>query len=216
MLIYSGTLEEELLRQQELSQKLLMQQSVPVALGSGKQGLRYAVHAALHSTRLLSKSWRSATQALNSTITWVGDLGEVSFTTYKGNTKRLMGAWCAEAEREQDAEDNFEFIIPDVVQEEGSPEFRIDGESDHEHVADPNLQWEQGLPEDEYDLDLTRSIYICGPHHVLNNMTNALSGVLLWWEWFVLRLRHVRSNLSQAGPLIGSLSTCTCLGFVLI
>ena len=84
-----------------LAETLVFQQGVPAALGSGCASLKHKVHAILHSVKLCSKTFRDACRALNSTVSWVGDLGvERLITTVHLNASELMGDWVSDSDQQ--------------------------------------------------------------------------------------------------------------------
>ena len=104
--------DDEEIVQQQLTKMLHLQQAPPVGLGSGKSGLRYKAHGLVHSARMINKSWKDACAYVNSTFTWVGDLGEGSINGYRGHCKTLIGTWVDAAVGER-LEPVLEFDVQD-------------------------------------------------------------------------------------------------------
>ena len=72
---------------------LALDQGVPVGVGSGRSSLPYKMHAYCHAVKLMAHSWTAAAVLMNSTVTWVGDLGESSITGFHHNLKVMFGSW---------------------------------------------------------------------------------------------------------------------------
>ena len=79
--------------QAQLKAILELVQGVPVALGSGRSGLKHKIHGLAHSTRLTSNSWKQVAKAINATFSLVGDLGEKSIIRVETNLRRMFGDW---------------------------------------------------------------------------------------------------------------------------
>ena len=79
--------------QAELKAMLELNQGVPTARGRGRSGLRYKVHGLCHSERLKTVSWKSCATHINSTFTFVGDLGEKNIIRFKSNLRLMFGDW---------------------------------------------------------------------------------------------------------------------------
>ncbi len=93
---------------QRLNRLVTLEQSVPCGVGSGKSGLRYKMHAALHSTRLVSPSWSAVGTAWNNTVTIVGDMGERTLPTYHGDMRKLVGAWIEDGDGDNGQDFDFD------------------------------------------------------------------------------------------------------------
>ena len=85
-----------------LSKFLHMEQGMPVGVGSGRKGLKYKIHGAIHAQRLMATSWLSACKLLNSTFAIVGDLGESTMVKFKCNITRFVGGWITDGFAEED------------------------------------------------------------------------------------------------------------------
>ena len=94
---------EESIVQDDLRGALMLEQGVPVSVGSGKSSLRYKLRATSHSVKLSCKSWYRTAECLRRTATWVGDLGECGVTKAKTNLKTLMGDWIVDADNRCEA-----------------------------------------------------------------------------------------------------------------
>ena len=79
--------------QKELKKLLEIVQGVPVALGSGKSGLKYKLNGLAHSERLQTTSWKQVAKHINATFSWVGDLGEKTIIRVQTNLRRMFGDW---------------------------------------------------------------------------------------------------------------------------
>lgn len=75
----------------ELRKHLGLEQGVPTAVGSGRQGLAYKLHAWAHSCRLTSPSWKAVCEDLSSAFTIVGDLGEKSMIEFCMDIRLMFG-----------------------------------------------------------------------------------------------------------------------------
>jgi hypothetical protein len=158
--------------QVELAGLFEIAQGVPSAVGSGRSGLKYKVHACFHSERFRVKSWQAVARIMNSSVTWVGDLGETKVSTVKCNLKTFVGPW---------VDDGYACdVVNDFVFED---EIANRGDNMGDPCAAPAHPSDYPYPEDPYDVDLTNTVYISGPHHILHNMTESFHSVLaLWWS----------------------------------
>ncbi len=69
---------------------------VPCAVGSGRASVAHKVHAVFHSLRLVTNTLAEAVQALNSTLTFTGDLGtESQFCKFHRDARQFYGPWIA-------------------------------------------------------------------------------------------------------------------------
>eukprot|EP00959_Pyramimonas_sp_CCMP1952_P155622 3255270-Pyramimonas_sp.AAC.1 len=111
---------------------------------------------------------------LNSTVSVTGDLGEASTFHYRADVRDNFGQWIT-------AEDNR--IINGAVG--GQSDFDFDaevqgfdfGEGDdiQDDAANRPDREECDYPgEDAYIVDLSKCVYIPGPHHILHNLTKGL------------------------------------------
>ena len=107
------TEEEEQTIQKELTAALLLEQGIPVAVGSGKSALKYKLRATSHSVKLTSRTWKRTAQQLRNTATWVGDLGENSICKIKTDLRQLMGSWIVDADVAVE-ENEFDYIGEDT------------------------------------------------------------------------------------------------------
>jgi hypothetical protein len=158
--------------QVELAGLFEIAQGVPSAVGSGRSGLKYKVHACFHSERFRVKSWQAVARIMNSSVTWVGDLGETKVSTVRCNLKTFVGPW---------VDDDYACdVVNDFVFED---EITHRGDNMGDPRAAPAHPSDYPYPEDPYDVDMTKTVYISGPHHVLHNMTESFHSVLaLWWS----------------------------------
>ena len=53
------------------------------------------------------------------------------------------------------------------------------------------------MPADNLDIDLSKVVYISGPHHILHNLQDGLHVVLVFWTSFIDSLKHVCRLLSR-------------------
>jgi hypothetical protein len=49
----------------------------------------------------------------------------------------------------------------------------------------------------DYEIDLTKSLFISGPHHMVHNCTSGLMDVMVWWDTFIELLKHICRLLSN-------------------
>ena len=82
-----------------LAPLLHLSQGVPTAVGAGRQSLRQKIHAAAHSVRLHTKTWKDAASLLNATLSWTGDMGvESGFWTFRQDLATLFGDWVRQSD----------------------------------------------------------------------------------------------------------------------
>ena len=81
----------------DLEKLLMLRQSLPVAVGSGKASLRHKLHALVHLEGMTSESWKSAAALLSSTFSFTGDLGtESHITECRVRLADLIGTWAVD------------------------------------------------------------------------------------------------------------------------
>ncbi len=80
---------------ERLAAKLILVQNPPGATGSGASSLWHKVHTIVHTTRLVSPSWKATVALVNSVLTWTGDLGTEAGLAGFGRVHLhdLMGDW---------------------------------------------------------------------------------------------------------------------------
>ena len=61
----------------------------------------------------------------------------------------------------------------------------------------PNMPEAPQRDRDPYEIDMSHTVYISGPHHILSNCQNDLPSVLSQWEWALLRLTNICRLLSR-------------------
>ena len=76
-----------------LSKSLRKVLSVPVAVGSGKAGIRHKLHALVHSERIYSWSLGAAAAMVSRSFSWTGDLGCESSVTQCHVKLRKLFPW---------------------------------------------------------------------------------------------------------------------------
>ena len=217
--------EEKVLCVARLTPLLRMVAGVPVATGSGKGSVRHKLHAMTHSEKLYTQTWRETVRLLNSTATFTGDLGtEAGTRKVHCRLDKFMGDWVLaddvkdledaedefqfhddDAEDLEDAEDKFQFHDCDNVADGDSFNFHEDKSIAEDHVDNPpevecNVQGEYeawSFPEDEFELDLTPSIFIPGILHIISNITQSFANVLLYWDEWLEYLRLICRLLSR-------------------
>lgn len=175
---------------------LRLHQSAPVAVGSGRCSMLHKLHAVAHSERLHSPSWLATVQLLNSTWSFVGDLGtESMFTQFRGSLKELFGDWIAEdgnpeppqPEPPEPEQDEFDFVVHE-------------GGAAHVPPQQPQL--------DPWIVDLTRALFIPGVLHVAHTAVEDLATVLYQWGPFVEQLSSLTKLLSRTWSRQRLLNTC--------
>ena len=62
---------------------------------------------------------------------------------------------------------------------------------------------------DPYDINLSHTVFISGPHHILNNCVNDFPKVLAQWDWFLERLTMICRLLTRKYYKARSLQTCS-------
>jgi hypothetical protein len=182
-----------------LALKLALVPGVPTAVASGKAGLAAKMHATIHSRRLTSMSWKGAVRTMNSTASWVGDLGtEARFCRFRGHIKDMFGQWAVDADqqgRDEDVQDDagvsdeFDFAAPDAVAAVPPQDDAV-----AEGAADIS---DYPMPADEHEVDCTASVYIAGVMHIVSNLTVGFSGCLEHFGDFLLELTMVCRLLSR-------------------
>ena len=50
---------------------------------------------------------------------------------------------------------------------------------------------------DPYEVDMSKAVYIAGPHHMIHNLQNDFPSVMSLWVWFINFLKHVCRLLSR-------------------
>ena len=50
---------------------------------------------------------------------------------------------------------------------------------------------------DPYEVDMSKAVYIAGPHHMIHNLQNDFPTVMCLWVWFIHFLKHVCRLLSN-------------------
>ena len=50
---------------------------------------------------------------------------------------------------------------------------------------------------DPYEVDMSKAVYIAGPHHMIHNLQNDFPSVMSLWVWFINFLKHVCRLLSN-------------------
>ena len=207
-----------------LSSKLGIILGVPTAVGSGRSSLIRKIHAVVHSTRLVSTSWRMAARLMCSTFSWTGDLGvESGMWTFNKPLSQVFGAWPAQADQEageddgeeqgdQEHDDAFDFV---AEQEEQPMEFDfLDGEPDvaAEDNLDDHRHDGQEFSDDAYQLDLRKSLFVAGVLHVMHNTTRDLGEQLTHWSEYIEQLRQVSRLLKYKWSRSRLLQTCFANG----
>ena len=61
---------------------------------------------------------------------------------------------------------------------------------------------------DPYEINMSHTIYISGPHHILNNCQKDFPKVLANWEWALVRLTHLCRLLTRKYYKARLLATC--------
>ena len=61
---------------------------------------------------------------------------------------------------------------------------------------------------DPYDINMSHTIYISGPHHILNNCQKDFPKVLANWDWALTRLTHICRLLTRKYYKARLLETC--------
>jgi hypothetical protein len=90
--------QDERETQDKLSEKLRLEQGVPVGCGSGRKSLQYKLHGKIHASRLITRQWTSAAKLVNSSITMTGDMAESTMQRFHGNVRTLFGNWVIQAD----------------------------------------------------------------------------------------------------------------------
>jgi hypothetical protein len=211
--------------QEALMAFIEFEQGVPCAVGSGRAGLKYKLHAAAHSEKLKLETWRAVATTMNATAVWVGDLGEASVNLYHFNLKTMFGPWIDvdvdEASEDFDFQDDDDQDLDDAddATHGGDFDFAVEGEVPEEAgaaaangggaVIGDALDTAGGHPSpDPYDVDLTKTIYVAGPHHIVHNMQDELHAAMMFWSWFVLHLKHLCRLLTNKWTKDRLLRTC--------
>ena len=91
----AGFDEQALLRY--LSERIRWEQGMPAAVGSGRASVLHKLRALCHSCRLQCSSWSHLAYAVNSTFSFVGDLGvESLLTKVRCRVDDLFGPWAVD------------------------------------------------------------------------------------------------------------------------
>ena len=76
-----------------LSRSLCKVLNLPVAVGSGKAGIRHKLHSLVHSERMYCWSWAAAAAMVSRSFCWTGDLGCESSVTQCRVLLRKLFPW---------------------------------------------------------------------------------------------------------------------------
>ena len=60
----------------------------------------------------------------------------------------------------------------------------------------------------DYDIDLSKAIYLSGPHHIFHNMQEGFASVLCLWTWYIRHLKHLCRLLTNRWTKARLLRTC--------
>ena len=214
--------EAEMAAMQELQALLQLRQAVPTGVGSGRKDLVHKIHGMIHSARLTCPSWKATAAAISGTVTIVGDLGEASAASYKGDLKTLFGPWVVasdEAQSPAPGDDDVSFDFGAVMRDAGgaaaepaddsdAAEFDFFAKADRAATGNQRRPLDLPPPPPDYTVDLTRTVYIVGPHHVLHNITQAVPSVCAGWEDYIQKLKQVSKLLSQKWTGERVVATC--------
>ena len=79
-----------------LSKALCKVLSMPVAVGSGKAGIRHKLHSLVHAERMYSWSWGATAAMVSRSFCWTGDLGCESSVTRCRVALRKLFPWATD------------------------------------------------------------------------------------------------------------------------
>ena len=200
---------------EELASKLQIHQGVPAAVGSGRAGLKYKMHAVAHSMRLQTESWSSVVKLLNATWSWTGDLGvEASVTKFHMRIDALF-PWANGDIGGSDGAGGDDGGVADFEYQAEPGEHVVHGGAAHGDAEDAGMfdfMNDQGARHDIVDgatyIRCSRSVFVAGVLHVIHNITKDFSKVTEYFDEWVTSLTQVCALLSRKWTRAWLLATC--------
>jgi len=121
---------------------------------------------------------------------------------FRSNLKQMFGDWVAEENIGDEAAPDFNIMADDDAPqngEAGGDDFCFDSDSVPEEPCSGDCDTEPHGPNnadypafaDPYEINLSRAVYISGPHHIIHNLQEGFGTVLVQWVWFMDLLKHI-------------------------